>query len=68
VAAAGLDVIAAVSSTLQLQVGVAVTVIIEVFPVVAPGVTVTAVPVIVNDSGVGGGFVTVTMLVLLAAL
>jgi hypothetical protein len=42
-------------------------VITEELPVVAPGATVTAVPVIVNDSE-AGGFVTVIVLVLLATV
>ena len=51
-----LEVTAAVSATLPVKPPVGVTVMVEVFPVVAPGVTVTAVPVIVKP----GGAVTVT--------
>ncbi len=67
-ATVGPDAIAAVSATLQLQAGFAVTVIVEVLPVVAPAATVTAVPVIVNDTGVEVPPVTVTVAVLLVAL
>jgi hypothetical protein len=40
----GLDVITAVSATLPVKPPLGVTVIVNVFPVVAPGVTVTDVP------------------------
>ena len=52
----GLEVTAAVSATLPVKPPDGVTVMVEVFPVVAPAVTVTAVPVIVKP----GGPVTVT--------
>ena len=42
----GLDVIAAVSATLPVKPPVGVTVMVDVFPVVAPGETVTDVPMI----------------------
>jgi hypothetical protein len=45
-----------VSTTLPVKPPVGVTVMVEVFPVVAPAVTVTGVPVIVKP----GGAVTVT--------
>ena len=48
VAPLGLDVTAAVSATLPVKPPEGVTVMVEVFPVVAPGATVTAAPVIVN--------------------
>jgi len=51
----GPDVMAAVSVTLPEKPPLGVIVIAEVFPVVAPETTVTAVPEIVN---VGGGVVT----------
>jgi hypothetical protein len=44
----GLEVTAAVSVTLPVKPPAGVTVIVEVFPVVAPGATVTAVPLIVK--------------------
>jgi hypothetical protein len=44
----GLEVTAAVSATLPVKPPDGVTAMLEVFPVVAPGVTVTAVPVIVK--------------------
>ena len=44
----GLEVTAAVSATLPVKPPVGVTVMAEVFPVVAPGETVTAVPLIVK--------------------
>jgi hypothetical protein len=47
----GPDVIAAVSVTLPVNPFVGVTVIVEVFPVVAPAVTVTAVPAILKPEG-----------------
>jgi hypothetical protein len=47
-APAGLEVTAAVSATLLVKPPDGVTVMVEVFPEVAPGVTVTAVPVIVK--------------------
>jgi hypothetical protein len=47
-APAGLDVTAAVSVTLPMKPPIGVTVMVEVFPVVAPGLTDTAVPVIVK--------------------
>jgi hypothetical protein len=43
-ALAGADVIAAVSATLLVKPPLGVTVTVEVFPVVAPGATVTEVP------------------------
>jgi hypothetical protein len=46
-ASAGLDVIAAVSVTLPVKPPLGVTVIVEVLPVVAPGLTDTAVPLTV---------------------
>ena len=42
----GLEVIAAVSGTVPVKPPAGVTVIVEVFPVVAPAATVTGVPVI----------------------
>jgi hypothetical protein len=51
----GLEVMAAVSATLPMKPPAGVTVIVEVFPVVAPGATVTAVLVKANE-----GLVTVT--------
>jgi len=53
----GLEVIEAESATPPVNPPPGVTVIVEVFPVVAPGATVTAVPLIAN---VGGGAVTET--------
>jgi hypothetical protein len=47
----GLDVRAAVSATLPVKPPEGVTVIVEVFPVVEPGETVTAVPLTVNAGG-----------------
>lgn len=44
----GLEVIAAVSATLPVKPPAGVSVIVEVFPVVAPGDSVTAEPVIVK--------------------
>jgi hypothetical protein len=44
----GLDVTAAVSATLPVKPPLGVTVIVDVFPVVAPAVTVTDVPLIVK--------------------
>jgi hypothetical protein len=40
----GLEVMAAISATLPVKPPAGVTVIVDVFPVVAPGATVTAVP------------------------
>jgi hypothetical protein len=57
----GLEVTAAVSTTLPVKPPAGVTVMVEVFPVVAPGVTVTAVPLTVKLGG--GGTVTVTVVV-----
>ena len=65
-APAGLEVMAAVSATLPVKPPLGVTVIVEVFPVVAPGETVTAVPLTVNPGD--GGIVTVTEAVPLVAL
>jgi hypothetical protein len=59
---AGLAVTAAVSATLPVNPPPGVTLIVEVFPVVAPGSTVTAVPVIAKL-----GLVTVTDAVPLSA-
>jgi hypothetical protein len=53
----GLEVTAAVRATLPVKPPLGVTVMVEVFPVVAPAVTVTAVPVIVKP---GVPLVTVT--------
>jgi hypothetical protein len=47
-APAGLDVRVAVNATLPVKPPLGVTVIVEVFPVVAPGETVTAVPLTVK--------------------
>jgi hypothetical protein len=47
----GLDVIAAVNATLPVNPPVGVSVIVEAFPVVAPGATVTAVPATVKLGG-----------------
>ena len=44
----GLEVIAAVKTTLPVKPPDGVTVIVEVFPVIAPWATVTAVPAMVN--------------------
>ena len=57
----GLDVTDAVSATLPLKPPAGVTVIVEVFPVVAPGIADTAMPLIVK---LGGTF---TMSVAVAA-
>jgi hypothetical protein len=57
----GLDVRAAVNATLPMKPPAGVTVMVDVFPVVAPGVTVTVVPLKANE-----GFtatVTVTVVV-----
>ena len=54
----GLEVTAAVSTTLPVKPPTGVTVMVEVFPVVAPGVTVTAVPLTVKP-GVGAVIVAV---------
>ena len=54
----GLAVTAAVSTTLPVKPPAGVTVMVEVFPVVAPGETVTAVPPIVK-LGVGAIIVAV---------
>jgi hypothetical protein len=51
----GLEVIAAVSATFPVKPPAGVTVIVDVFPVVTPGVTVTAVLLKANE-----GLVTVT--------
>ena len=59
-APAGLEVTAAVSVTLPLKPPAGVTVMAEVFAFVAPGETVTAVPLTVK---LGGGAVTVTEVV-----
>ena len=61
----GLEVTAAVSVTLPVKPPTGVTVIVEVFPAVAPGETVTAVPLTVNPGD--GGIVTVTEAVPLVA-
>jgi hypothetical protein len=52
----GPDVTAAVSATLPVNPPAGVTLIVEVFPLVAPGATVTAVPKIakLGDSAVSG--------------
>jgi hypothetical protein len=55
-APAGLDVRAAVNATLPVKPPLGVTVIVEMFPVVAPGVTVTDVPPSAKE---GGAVVTV---------
>ena len=47
-APAGLEVRAAVRATLPVKPPMGVTVMVDVFPVVAPGATVTAVPLIVK--------------------
>jgi len=47
-APAGLDVMAAVSAMLPVYPPTGVRVIVDVFPVVAPGSTVTAVPLMLN--------------------
>ena len=47
-APAGLVVMTAVSATLPLKPLAGVRVMVEAFPVVAPGVTITAVPLIVR--------------------
>jgi hypothetical protein len=47
----GLEVTAAVSATLPAKPPVDVKVTVDTFPVVAPGVTVTAVPVMVKPGG-----------------
>lgn len=60
-APAGLEVIVAISVTLPVKSLTDVTVMVEVFPVVAPGLTDTGVPAIVKSA-------TVTELVPLAAL
>ena len=54
----GLEVTAAVSTTLPVKPPAGVTVMVEVFPVVAPGVTVTAGPLTVK-LGVGAVIVAV---------
>jgi hypothetical protein len=61
----GLEVRAAVSATLPVNPPLGVTVIVEVFPVAAPGARVSAVPTIAKLGG--GGAVTVTGSVPLAA-
>jgi hypothetical protein len=55
----GLEVIAAVSATLPLNPPVGITVMVEVFPVVAPGETVTVAPLIAKFGFTG--VVTVTV-------
>jgi hypothetical protein len=62
-APAGLEVMAAVSATLPVKPPTGITVMVEVFDVVAPGAMVTAVLVIVKV-----GAVTVTDVVLEALL
>jgi len=54
----GLEVTAAVSTTLPVKPPAGVTVMVEVLPVVAPGITVTAVPLTVKP-GVGAVIVAV---------
>jgi hypothetical protein len=61
-APAGLEVMAAVSATLPVKPPLGVTVMVEVFPLVAPGTKVTVVPPIVNEGGLGGATVTVVEL------
>jgi hypothetical protein len=58
---AGLDVMAAVSAILPVNPPAGVTVMVEVFAVVAPGATMTAVPLIVKPGGIG--VVTITEVV-----
>jgi len=62
----GLEVTAAVRATLPVKPPAGVTVMVEVFPLVAPGVTVTAVPLTVIPGGTGG--VTITEAVPVFAL
>ena len=57
----GLDVRAAVNATLPVKPPAGVTVMVDVFPVVAPGVTVTAVPLKANEGFTAA--VTVTVVV-----
>ena len=65
----GLDVRVAASVTLPVKPPAGVTVIVDVFPVVAPGVVMaTAVAPTVKEGGGGGGVVTVTEAVPVAAL
>jgi hypothetical protein len=54
----GMEVTEAVSATLPVKPPAGVTVMVEVFPVVAPGVTVTAMPLTVK-LGVGAVIVAV---------
>jgi hypothetical protein len=56
---AGLEVMDAVSAMLPVKPPLGVTVMDEVFPVVAPGARVTDVPAIVKDGWAGGVTVTV---------
>jgi hypothetical protein len=65
-APAGLDAMAAFSATLPVKTPPGVTVIVEVFPVVAPGATETALPLTVKLGGTG--VVTVTEAVPVALL
>jgi hypothetical protein len=52
-APAGLDVIAAVSATLPVNPPLGVTVIVDVLPVVAPGVEIVTVVPVMASPGVG---------------
>jgi hypothetical protein len=61
-ALAGLDVIAAVSATLPVKPPLGVSVMVEVLPVVAPGATVTGVPVMMRLGGMAAVMVTVSVL------
>ena len=58
----GPDVIVAVSATLLVKPPLGVTVIVEVFPVVAPGVTVTELPLTVKLATGGGGAANCTVI------
>jgi hypothetical protein len=62
----GLDVTAAVSATLPVNPPLGVTVMVDVLPVVAPGLNVTAEPVIATLGGIAA--VTITELVPVAEL
>ena len=62
----GLDVTAAVSATLPVNPPLGVTVMVDVLPLVAPGLTVTAEPVIAKLGGTAA--VTITELVAVAGL
>jgi len=53
-APAGPEVTAAVRTTLPVKPPAGVTVIVEVFPLVAPGATLTAVPLTAIPGGTGG--------------